>query len=70
MATKTPVIRVVDRATGREVHVGRVLGVADRAVEVESPWGASWYFRRRDGRGIGAVEDLRLDAGVFHVHEG
>ena len=62
--------RVVDRVTGHEVHVGRVLGVLARTIEVESPRGANWYFRRRDGRGVGAVDDLRLDAGVFHVDEG
>lgn len=53
-------VRIVDRLTGREVHRGRVSAVLDAVVVVESPRGCAWHFRRRDGEGIGAVDDLRI----------
>lgn len=59
-------MRVLDRVTGREVHRGRVL---EAAVVVESPRGCAWHFRRRDGVGVGAVDDLRIEE-VDRVHCG
>ena len=70
MSAWVPSVRVVDVVSGRKHHVGRVLGVLAHTIEVEGPRGTRWYFRRRDGRGVGAVDDLRLDAGVFYVDEG
>ena len=54
------VAEVVDAHTGTPVHTGRVSSPLERAVVVESPRGAAWHFRRRDGKGIGAVSDLRI----------
>ena len=62
-------LRVLDRLTGREVHRGRVLAVLEAAVVVESPRGCAWHFRRRDGAGVGAVDDLCVE-GVGRVHRG
>lgn len=63
------ILRVLDRLTGREVHRGRVLAELEAAVAVESPRGCAWHFRRRDGAGVGAVDDLRVE-GVDRVHRG
>jgi hypothetical protein len=51
---------VVDALSGAVVHVGQVEAVLERAVVVRSPRGGAWLFRRRDGRGVGSVDDLKL----------
>lgn len=52
---------VVDALSGAVVHVGQVEAVLERAVVVRSPrGGARTTARRRDGRGVGSVDDLKL----------
>jgi hypothetical protein len=51
---------VVVALSGAVVHVGQVEAVLERAVVVQSPRGGAWHFRRRDGRGVGSVDDLKL----------
>lgn len=56
---------VVDVLTRAVVHTGRVELVLPLTVVVQSPRGAAWHFRRRDGRGVGAVDELALQGGAW-----